>query len=138
MVLSTYTRRRSIMVKRPATHSKVLVAAEVALVGLLCCIVLSSSSTAQPGSIVESSSQKAKKLQKQQDKLVREVPPEGAEPVASNRILAQVGTPVACTGFDFEGGALQGFTVESTFATPQALWHVTNGLCRAFLTGHST
>jgi hypothetical protein len=53
--------------------------------------------------------------------------------------VAALGTPNACTGFDFETGA-QGFTVVPDIGTGTVtpLWHLDNALCRAFLMGHST
>lgn len=126
------------MVKKPVKREKALVVFQIALVGFLCWIVLSSSLTAQPNGTVEANGQKIKKAGKQKDR-ARLAPVEGVPEAASaQQILAQVGTPVACTGFDFEGGATQGFTVVATFGTPLALWHGNNALCRAFLTGHST
>lgn len=125
------------MNKKPVKREKALVVFHIALVGFLCWIVLSSSLTSQPGS-VEANGQKIKKAGKLKDRS-RFAPVEGVpEALSPQKILAQVGTPVACTGFDFEGGALQGFTTVPTFGTPVTLWHVTNGLCRSFLTGHST
>lgn len=122
------------MVKKPI-YERFIFVVEIALVGLIAWIVLSSSLSARPGSIVQASNPEADKLAKQKSQ-ERTVPPEGVPTAESMQVLAAIGTPNACTGFDFEGGATQGFTVVNVSGT--SLWHVTNGLCRAFLTGHST
>jgi hypothetical protein len=123
-----------IMIKKPI-YERAIFVVEIALVGLIAWIVLSSSLAARPGSIVQASNPEADKLAKQKSQ-ERTVPPEGVEEAGSAQVLAAIGTPNACTGFDFEGGATQGFTVVNVSGA--SLWHVTNGLCRAFLTGHST
>ena len=66
----------------------------------------------------------------------RWIPAEGPVPKSTD-FIAVDGTQT-CTTFDFAGGALQGFTTVPVFGTPLVLWHVTNGLCRANLPGHST
>jgi hypothetical protein len=128
------------MLKKYVTHGKALVGVEIALVGLICWIVLSSSLTAQPGSIAQASNKDAGNAWMQKDSQGRYVPPEGRPEPRSAQLIAAVATPSACQVFDFAGGASQGFTVVPVAGTPLAtpLWHETNGLCRAFLTGHST
>lgn len=123
------------MAKKPTNREKALIALEIALVGLLFWAVLSPRSS----DTVQASNQDGKKAQKKEKKKKeRFVPPEGVPQPVSPHVVAGGGTTVACTTFDFAGGASQGFTTEAVFGTPLVLWHGTNGLCRAFLTGHST
>lgn len=123
------------MAKKPVRRDRALLILEIGLVGLLCWVALSNGFAAQPGSSVQASSQDVKKDPK--PRKVR-LPKEGVPEAASINLIAADATPNACQVFDFAGGALQGFTVEPVFGTPLALWHGTNALCRAFLTGHST
>lgn len=116
---------------------------EVALVGLLAWTVLTSdvaiSEKAQAAQASKATAtpktKKAKLVRNQIQSSSRSVPPEGVPEATSAALVAQLGTPNACLGFDFESGD-QGFTVEAVNGTP--LWHVTNNLCRANLAGHST
>jgi hypothetical protein len=121
------------------TRNKSLLALEMSFLGLLAWVVFSSliawqSNTVQAGT--QSVTQQMQRPVTQGLPDGRFVPPEG--PPTSTRSVAALGTPNACTGFDFETGA-QGFTVEATIGTGVAtpLWHLDNALCRAFLPGHS-
>jgi hypothetical protein len=117
-------------------NRKSLVALEISFLTLLAWVVLSSliatqNNTVQAGSNATEPSTNEPQIKSQG----RFIPPEGPVP-NSPIVVAPVATPNACQGFDFEGGAIQGFTVQNVSgASP--LWHVTNGLCRAFLTGHT-
>jgi hypothetical protein len=119
------------------TRSKSLLALEMSFIGLLAWVVFSSliawqSNTVQAGTA--GAEQQIQRPVTQELPEGRFVPPEGRP--SSPRNVAALGTPNACTGFDFESGA-QGFTVVNVLgATP--LWHLDNALCRAFLMGHST
>lgn len=137
------------MVNESNARKRVLVILEIGFVALLGWIVLMSGATPWQRATVEAAKnssgqdlENAKKVGKKKAGKVQErsVPPEGV-PVAPPFLMAQVGTPVACQGFDFAGGDPQGFTVLSASGTPingTPLWHITNNLCRAFLAGHST
>lgn len=120
------------MVNKPVNRSKLLTVLEIAFVGLLAWVVLSGV-LFSPDSTVQASRAGGKTLGKKMQG--RKVPREGV-PAKSSKILAAIGTPNACQGFDFAGGAIQGFTVQNVDGA--TLWHVTNGLCRASLSGHST
>lgn len=124
------------MVKKLINHKNALLALEIAVVGFLCWMLLASNLTAQPGGKVQANNQLVVIGQKQGAEKERTVPPEGVPEERSINVVAQLGTPNGCTGFEFAGGSTEGFTTQSVFGTQ--LWHVTNGLCRAFLTGHST
>jgi|GEM_PF-1643652 len=120
-----------------ATRSKSLLALEMSFIGLLAWVVFSSliawqGSTVQAGN--EDAAQQMQRPVTQGNPEGRSVPPEGAP--RSTRAVAALGTPNACTGFDFNSGA-QGFTTLNVSGA-SSLWHLDNALCRAFLTGHST
>jgi hypothetical protein len=121
----------------PVNRGRVFLALEIAFVAFLGWVV-STSLISGPGSNVQADTPNStvgnQKLQQSDKTAERWVPQEGPTP----GVVAEVGTPNACQGFDFAGGAIQGFTVEPVFGTPLVLWHVTNGLCRASLVGHST
>lgn len=125
------------MVKKLVNHKTALLALEIAVVGFLCWMVLASNLITKPGSTVQAQDQKVQKVKKKAKK-DRWLPTEGVPEERSINVVAQLGTPNGCTGFEFAGGSTEGFTVVPTFGTPLALWHVTNSLCRAFLAGHST
>ncbi len=120
------------MTKKPVKHSKALIALEVALMGLLCWAVLSSNLTNQPGNTVQAGNSEINAISGQKQ---RHVPPEGTPRKKSRDIIAQLGTPGACSEFDFQNGA-QGFTTQMVSGTQ--LWHIANGTCRANLAGHTT
>jgi hypothetical protein len=131
------------MAKKSEDHKRAFIILEIGFVALLGWIVLTSDvtslrgKTAQAGNIT-ANGKDAKNAQTKGKSKERSVPPEGIPEETSPRLLAQVGTPVACQGFDFANGDPQGFTVLPAVGTPLALWHVTNNLCRANLAGHST
>jgi len=117
-------------------NRKSLLALEISFLTLLAWVVLSSLIASQNTTVLAGSGADGPATNEPQIKTQgRFVPPEGRA-TNSPVVAAPVGTPNACQGFDFEGGAIQGFTVVNVSGT--SLWHVTNGLCRAFLTGHST
>lgn len=127
------------------TNKKCFLALEMSFIGLLAWVVFSTliawqSTTVQAGS--EGASQQMQRPVAQGSPVAQEspdgrsVPPEGAPSRTATPVPA-IGTPNACTGFDFESGS-QGFTVVGVAAGAPALWHLDNALCRAFLTGHST
>jgi hypothetical protein len=128
------------MAKKSEDHKRAFIVLEIGFVALLGWIVL----TSDAGTTVQAGKMTAKGLdanaQKQGKSKERHVPPEGIPEAASTELLAQVGTPLACQGFDFANGDPQGFTVLPAPGTPLGtpLWHVTNNLCRANLAGHST
>jgi hypothetical protein len=127
-------------VNKHENRRRALVLLEIVLVGLLVWTVLTSdgaaSKNAQASNATAAAKTKnAKRVRNQIQSSNRSVPPEGVPEAASASLFAQLGTPNACQGFDFESGD-QGFTVQSVTGTP--LWHVTNNLCRAQLAGHST
>ena len=127
------------MFNKTTTRRIALAGLELAFIGMLGWVVLSSSLPGQ-STQADIAAQGKTKAQKQNQKEKRWAPTEGVpEPAkpSSGKLVAQVGTQT-CTTFDFAGGAVQGFTVQPVFGTPLVLWHVTNALCRAFLTGHST
>jgi hypothetical protein len=126
------------MVKKFVNQKNALLALELAVVGFLCWMVTASNLLTQPGSTVQAQDQQVQKDKKQTKKDRRWLPTEGVPEERSLNIVSQLGTPNACSGFEFAGGSLEGFTVVPIFGTPLNLWHVTNGLCRAFLNGHST
>src|SRR5262245_22245743 len=113
-------------------HNKAFIVLEVVLVGLLGWVIVSS--LIKPSTNAQA--QELKTGQKLKASQRRWAPTEG-KPVAQP-LVAQAGTTVSCTTFDFAGGATQGFTTQVLFGTPLVLWHVVNANCRAFLTGHTT
>src|SRR6266849_4348040 len=99
------------MVKKSEDHKRAFILLEIGFVALLGWIVL----TSDAGKTVQAGNMTARRVdptaQKQRKSQDRSVPPEGIPEEASPRLLAQVGTPVACQGFDFANGDPQGFTV---------------------------
>jgi hypothetical protein len=133
------------MVNKSENRRSPLFVLEIAFVAVLAWIVLTSDGAFWRGETVQAGNlaadrQNAETPQKNHKSKGRHVPPEGIPEAASTELLAQVGTPLACQGFDFANGDPQGFTVLAAPGTPLGtpLWHVTNNLCRANLAGHST
>jgi len=117
------------MNNKPINRRKIFTILELGFLGLLGWVALSGTL------FYQSSLAEAQKSDQLPDG--RWIPAEGPTPKFA--VLAPTnGTPLTCTSFDFAGGATQGFTTEPTFGTPTNLWHVTNGACRANLTGHTT
>lgn len=125
------------------TNKKSFLALEMSFIGLLAWVVFSSliawqSTIVQAGN--EGASQQMQRPVAQGSPVAqgnpdgRSAPPEGAPARAATPVPA-IGTPNACTGFDFESGS-QGFTTVNVSGTAP-LWHLENALCRAFLPGHS-
>jgi hypothetical protein len=138
------------MVTKSINRRSVFAVLEVAFLGFLCWVVLSGILTGPDNSVQANSLRVTKQDKKQAKKAARkhkksqarwaptEGVPETRNSAPSLNVVAANGTTVACTTFDFAGGATQGFTVVPQFGTPLALWHGANAVCRAFLTGHST
>ena len=125
------------MLNKVLKKSSILTSLEIAFAGVLVWVVLSGLILRQDNIVQASQKEgKAKKAQKQGKTQERWIPQEG-NPVRSPKIVADLGTPTACQGFDFAGGATQGFTAVPVFGTPLNLWHVSNSTCRSFLGGHS-
>ena len=131
------------MNNQSVTRSKSLLALEMSFIGLLAWVVFSSliawqSNTVQAGNAGAQQMQRPVTPGPVTQGLPdgRFVPPEG--PPSAPGGVAALGTPNACTGFDFESGA-QGFTVVPDIGTGLVtpLWHLDNALCRAFLPGHT-
>ena len=133
------------MVKMPGNSKRIFVALELACLGFLCWVVLSgmftkpnASTNGGPTGAQKQVIKQEKKAKKQKKNQERFIPPEGQPELHPALVTGAAGTTVSCSTFDFAGGATQGFTTQAVFGTPLILWHVVNGTCRAFLTGHST
>lgn len=129
------------MLNKNENRRMALMLLEVALLALLGWTVLTSNSLASKKAQADNPTahpRKTNKVQKRLKPTIPSAPQEGAPEMQSAALLAQLGTPNLCQGFDFESGA-QGATVQAVFGTPEGvLWHVTDNLCRASLAGHST
>jgi hypothetical protein len=126
------------MINKPVNRGRAFMALEIGFVALLVWVALSS--LIWPGTSAEAQDPQVRQSgQKDLRKGDRWIPEEGPVPDESRtEVIAGQGTTVACTTFDFAGGATQGFTTVPIFGTPLVLWHGANAVCRAFLSGHTT
>ena len=124
------------MVNKSVNRNRILVLLEIVFLGMLVWVVLSGLLFRQDSTVQASRAGGENQGTKQMTQ-ERTVPQEGVAVPNSTKILAAIGTPNACQGFDFVGGATQGFTVQNVEGAAP-LWHLTNGSCRASLAGHST